>query len=95
MTPRTSLLQLLCSFLLLATATSALRFELEAKKSKDVRDRCIRNFVGRDTLVVVTAVISGDKGDGQVVNMKVRVPGNGFPPPSILGLVYWLWGTLG
>lgn len=71
MTQRSSLLRLLCSLLLLATFAHGLRFELEARKAKDVRERCIRNFVGKDTLVVVTAIVSGNKGDGQTVNMQV------------------------
>ena len=36
------------------------------------KERCIRNFVARDTLVVVTATVDGTKGDGQVLNMHVR-----------------------
>ena len=63
-------------FCLLATCPTpidALKFDLSAhpqgqhKKS----ERCIRNFVSRDTLVVVTATIGGAKGDGQTVNMHV------------------------
>lgn len=73
MAQQTSLLRLLCSFLLLATFAQALRFDLDAKRPKDVRERCVRNFVGKDTLVVVTATISGSKGDGQSVNMQVRL----------------------
>lgn len=72
MAQRSSLLRLLCSFLLLATFAQGLRFDLDAKRAKDVRERCVRNFVGKDTLVVVTAIISGSKGDGQAVNMQVR-----------------------
>ncbi|KAL2105543.1 hypothetical protein VUR80DRAFT_8187 [Thermomyces stellatus] len=72
MTQRSSLLRLLCSLLLLATFAHGLRFELEARKAKDVRERCIRNFVGKDTLVVVTAIVSGNKGDGQTVNMQIK-----------------------
>lgn len=68
----TSLLRLVCSLLLLATFGQALKFEVEAKRANDVRERCIRNFVGSDTLVVVTAIVSGNKGDGQVVNMRIR-----------------------
>ena len=77
MTQRNALLRVLCSVLLLATFAHGLRFELEARKAKDVRERCIRNFVGKDTLVVVTATISGNKGDGQQVNMQVGTA----PPP--------------
>ncbi|KMU87515.1 endoplasmic reticulum vesicle protein 25 [Coccidioides immitis H538.4] len=35
-------------------------------------ERCVRNFVNRDQLVVVTAIVSGQKGDGQVVNMHIK-----------------------
>lgn len=73
MTQRSPLLRLLCSVLLLVTCAQGLRFELEARKGKDVRERCVRNFVGKDTLVVVTAIVSGNKGDGQAVNMQVRL----------------------
>lgn len=73
MAQQSSLLRLLCSFLLLATFAQGLRFDLVAKRGKDVRERCVRNFVGKDTLVVVTATISGSKGDGQAVNMQVRL----------------------
>lgn len=52
---------------------SALKFDLHAhppgqhKKS----ERCIRNFVAKDTLVVVTATVGGTRGDGQEVNIHV------------------------
>ena len=52
--------------------TEALKFDLQAFGQGDHRgERCIRNFVARDTLVVVTATIDGSKGDGMVVNMHV------------------------
>lgn len=59
-----SLLSLLFLFLQLS---SALKFDLFAGHS----ERCIRNFVGQDQLVMVTAIVSGHKGDGQKVNMHV------------------------
>ena len=62
-----SLLGLL--FLLFVQITSALKFDLSAVSGKN--ERCIRNFVFKDQLVVVTAIVSGNKGDGQVVNMHV------------------------
>ena len=49
--------------------TSALKFELIAHPQGI--PRCIRNYVGADTLVVVTARVSGQKGDGQRVNIDV------------------------
>ncbi|PKS07594.1 hypothetical protein jhhlp_006200 [Lomentospora prolificans] len=83
MAQRTSLLRFICSLLLLATFGNALKFELEARKANDVRERCIRNFVGRDTLIVVTAIISGNKGDGQQVNMHIRdLLGNEYGRPK-------------
>ena len=54
-------------FLLFLQLTSALKFDL----FHGTKERCIRNFVNRDTLVVVTTTIDGYKGDGQVVNMHV------------------------
>lgn len=50
----------------------ALKFDLQAHPGPNTKNaRCIRNFVAKDTLVVVTATIGGQKGDGQMVNMHV------------------------
>ena len=46
----------------------ALKFDVAAHTG---RERCIRNFVAKDTLVLVTAIVDGQKGDGQQVNMHV------------------------
>lgn len=52
--------------------SQALKFDLAAHTGHDQRyDRCVRNFVTKDTLVLVTAIVDGHKGDGQVVNMHV------------------------
>ena len=52
----------------------ALKFDLQAHTGGGSKyERCIRNFVAKDTLVVVTAIVGGNKGDGQVVNMHVRL----------------------
>lgn len=51
---------------------AALKFDLIAQPPQSKNERCIRNFVKRDTLVVVTAILDGIKGDGQIVNMHVR-----------------------
>lgn len=59
-------------FTLLVPLTSAVRFDLIPNTHSGKHERCIRNFVARDQLVVVTATVSGSKGDGQVVNMHVR-----------------------
>lgn len=54
--------------------SSALKFDLHAHTGHSNKyERCIRNFVARDTLVLVTAIVSGQKGDGQMVNMHVRI----------------------
>lgn len=62
------LLVLLCFILPLS---DALRFDLTANTHSGKHERCVRNFVNKDQLVVVTAIVSGTKGDGQVVNMHV------------------------
>jgi hypothetical protein len=54
-------------FLLFVQLSSALKFDIFAGKG----ERCIRNFVLQDQLVVVTAIVSGERGDGQMVNMHV------------------------
>ncbi|KAJ5898941.1 Endoplasmic reticulum vesicle protein 25 [Penicillium taxi] len=61
---------ILTVFLLVIQLASALKFELHASSSKN--ERCIRNFVAKDQLVVVTAIVSGQKGDGQKVNMHIK-----------------------
>ncbi len=67
-----AMLQLLC-LLLVLPISSALKFDLFAQAGHSAKnERCIRNFVNKDTLVVVTATVGGSKGDGQVVNMHVR-----------------------
>ncbi|KAF5017710.1 hypothetical protein F66182_10337 [Fusarium sp. NRRL 66182] len=77
-----SLLQYLCSVLLLVGAASALKFDLIAQSEGSKRERCIRNFVGKDTLVVVTATVDGYKGDGMVVNLQIRdAVGNEYGRP--------------
>ena len=62
--------------LLFPILTLGLKFDLVAQPGHSAKnERCIRNFVNRDTLVVVTATVSGSRGDGQMVNMHVcRVP---------------------
>ena len=58
--------------LLLLPFSYALKFDLIAQAGHSAKnERCIRNFVGKDTLVVVTAIVSGNRGDGQMVNMHV------------------------
>ena len=64
---RLSLRHLLLSLILLPFSW-ALKFDVAAHTG---RERCIRNFVAKDTLVLVTAIVDGQKGDGQQVNMHV------------------------
>ncbi|KAL4787709.1 WD40 repeat-like protein [Aspergillus varians] len=54
--------------LLFVQISSALKFDIFAGKG----ERCIRNFVLKDQLVVVTAIVSGERGDGQMVNMHIK-----------------------
>lgn len=63
-----------CVLLLLAIPlTSALKFEIHAVQAHDAAryERCVRNFVAKEQLVVVTAIVSGNRGDGQTLNMHV------------------------
>lgn len=68
-------LRQLCSLVLFFVAcASALKFDLDARGQHENKpQRCIRNFVAKDTLVVVTATVSGYKGDGMIVNMHVSI----------------------
>ncbi|PNP77133.1 hypothetical protein FNYG_09433 [Fusarium nygamai] len=77
------LVQYICSVLLLVSAASALKFDLIAQAESSKRERCVRNFVGKDTLVVVTATVDGYKGDGMVVNLYIRdAVGNEYGRPK-------------
>jgi len=79
-----SLLQRVCGLLLLAASAQALKFDLEAVSSyHGHQSRCIRNFVSKDTLVVVTATVDGYKGDGMQVNMHIHdAHGNDYGKPK-------------
>lgn len=52
---------------------SALKFDIQAHPGAESasKERCIRNFVAREQLVVVTATVGGSRGDGQTLNMHV------------------------
>ncbi|KAF2971383.1 hypothetical protein GQX73_g2299 [Xylaria multiplex] len=78
-----ALLQYICGIVLLIASVNALKFEMTATSQRDgKKERCIRNFVARDTLVVVTAIVSGSKGDGQILNMHIRdTVGNEYGRP--------------
>src|SRR3569833_628115 len=73
-----SLLQYVCSLVLFAACSHALKFDLGATHGQE---RCIRNLVAKDTLVVVTATVSGAVGDGMSVNMNVSLPSSHARPP--------------
>ncbi|KAL7623452.1 vesicle coat component [Parahypoxylon ruwenzoriense] len=67
-----ALLQYICGIVLFIASVSALKFDLQARSPNDKKtERCIRNFVAKDTLVVVTATVGGSKGDGMIVNMHI------------------------
>ncbi|KAI1485210.1 endoplasmic reticulum vesicle protein 25 [Biscogniauxia mediterranea] len=73
MAPPRALLQYICGLVLFIASVNALKFDLVAQpKNGDNKPRCIRNFVSKDTLVVVTAIVGGSKGDGMVVNMHIK-----------------------
>lgn len=65
------LVQLL--LLVIAPLAAALKFDLHAVSPHDAAkyERCIRNFVSKEQLVVVTATLDGYRGDGQRVDMHV------------------------
>lgn len=68
-----SLLQHVCTLmLLLAVGSQALKFDIQAGNGHDKHSRrCVRNFVSRDMLVVVMAIVDGHRGDGMQLNMHV------------------------
>lgn len=71
---RCSLLHSLSLLVVLLPLSWALKFDLAAHTGHNAKyERCIRNFVAKDTLVLVTAIVDGQKGDGQMVNMHVRL----------------------
>nr|POE54357.1 endoplasmic reticulum vesicle protein 25 [Quercus suber] len=75
-------LQLLLAFLL--PLISALKFDIVAHPGHESKskERCVRNFVAKDQLVVVTATVSGNRGDGQVLNMHIKdAMGNDYHRP--------------
>ncbi|KAL2157385.1 hypothetical protein VTH06DRAFT_6203 [Thermothelomyces fergusii] len=80
-----SLLQQVCGLLLLlAVGSEALKFDIQAGSGSDKHSRrCIRNFVSKDTLVVVTAIVDGHKGDGMQLNMHITdATGNEYGKPK-------------
>ncbi|PNS20355.1 Endoplasmic reticulum vesicle protein 25 [Sphaceloma murrayae] len=61
-----------------------LKFDIQAHpghESKE-KERCIRNFVQNGQLVVVTATVSGSRGDGMMLNMHIKdTVGNEYGKP--------------
>ena len=69
-----SILRVLCAFTFLLALADALKFDIMAYPANDKKNiRCIRNFVSKDTLVMVTSTIDGQRGDGMQVNIHVRL----------------------
>ncbi|KAJ4320651.1 vesicle coat component [Neodidymelliopsis sp. IMI 364377] len=69
----------------IAPLTTALKFDLHPVSAHDAAkyERCIRNFVAKEQLVVVTAILDGYRGDGQKVDMHIRdAMGNDYHKPK-------------
>ncbi|PVH96103.1 endoplasmic reticulum vesicle protein 25 precursor [Periconia macrospinosa] len=74
-----------CALLFTIPLASALKFDLHAVHEHEAarHERCIRNFVAREQLVVVTVNMDGYRGDGQTVNMHIRdAMGNDYHRPK-------------
>ncbi|KAF2404056.1 hypothetical protein EJ06DRAFT_541613 [Trichodelitschia bisporula] len=74
----------LCSFLLLCVVVAALKFDVPAHSGHESakHERCIRNFVAKDQLVVVTAITDGYRGDGMQLNLNIHdAVGNQYGRP--------------
>ncbi|PSN73404.1 endoplasmic reticulum vesicle protein 25 precursor [Corynespora cassiicola Philippines] len=79
------ILRLLQCLLLALPLAAALKFDLHAVQQHDAAkyERCVRNFVAKEQLVVVTAILDGFRGDGQTVNMHIRdAMGNDYHRPK-------------
>ena len=65
-----------CLLLVILPLAAALKFDLHPVAAHDAAkyERCVRNFVAKDQLVVVTAILDGYRGDGQRVDMHVSEP---------------------
>jgi p24 family protein delta-1 len=63
-------------------AANGLKFDIAAHTGHSSKyERCIRNFVASETLVVVTAIVDGHEGDGQSISMRVSsAPWRALPP---------------
>jgi len=71
--------------LVLLPLISALKFDIPAHHGHESSkyERCIRNFVAKDQLVVVTANVDGIRGDGMTLNMHIKdAVGNDYGRPK-------------
>ncbi|KAF2853093.1 hypothetical protein T440DRAFT_466084 [Plenodomus tracheiphilus IPT5] len=74
-----------CLLLALLPLATALKFDLHPVQPHDAAkyERCVRNFVAKEQLVVVTAILDGYRGDGQRVDMHIRdAMGNDYHKPK-------------
>ncbi|KAF2830414.1 hypothetical protein CC86DRAFT_343124 [Ophiobolus disseminans] len=74
-----------CVLLVLLPLAAALKFDLHPVSAHDAAkyERCVRNFVAKDQLVVVTVIMDGYRGDGQKVDMHIRdAMGNDYHRPK-------------
>lgn len=64
---------LLVATLFFTAHSNALKFAVPARPagSGQAFERCIRNFVHKDAMVVVNVKTNGQRGDGQVLNLRV------------------------
>ncbi|KAJ9641072.1 vesicle coat component [Coniosporium apollinis] len=72
-------------FLISLPFVSALKFDIQAHPGHESAkyERCIRNFVAKDQLVVVTVITNGHRGDGQMLNIHIRdAMGNDYHRPK-------------
>ncbi|KAK9464979.1 emp24/gp25L/p24 family/GOLD-domain-containing protein [Lipomyces arxii] len=70
-------------FAYLFAYVNALKLTVNAQTVGSVTPRCIRNFVTKDSLVVVNVKTDGRKGDGQVLNMAIiDTEGNEYGRPK-------------
>jgi len=72
-------------FLISLPLISALKFDVPAHRGHESakHERCIRNFVAKDQLVVVTANVDGYRGDGQQLNLHIKdAVGNDYGRPK-------------
>lgn len=78
------LLQLVCHSMLdrVPILILLVKFDIEAVSPGYVQPRCIKDFVVSDTLVVVTAWVSGTANDGQKVDIDITdTNGNKYGKP--------------